>query len=288
MTRDTFTIAVLQCALGDDREANVSRIESMVRDAADQGAEIILPPELFESRYFPQTEDEGAFDLAAPVEGHPTLERMSALASELQVVIPVSFFELAGQNYYNSLAVLDANGERLGIYRKSHIPAGPGYEEKFYFRPGDTGFRVWHTRYARIGVGVCWDQWFPEAARSMALAGAEVLFYPTAIGSEPAAPEDDTRAPWRRVMVGHAVANAMPVAAANRIGREGGLRFYGSSFICDQRGDLRTELGRDEQGVALASFDREELRRYRASWGFFRDRRPDLYARLIGHQPVDG
>jgi N-carbamoylputrescine amidase len=153
MTRDTFTIAVLQCALGDDREANVSRIESMVRDAADQGAEIILPPELFESRYFPQTEDEGAFDLAAPVEGHPTLERMSALASELQVVIPVSFFELAGQNYYNSLAVLDANGERLGIYRKSHIPAGPGYEEKFYFRPGDTGFRVWHTRYARIGAG---------------------------------------------------------------------------------------------------------------------------------------
>jgi N-carbamoylputrescine amidase len=175
----------------------------------------------------------------------------------------------------------------LGVYRKSHIPDGPGYEEKFYFRPGDTGFRVWNTRHGRIGVGICWDQWFPEAARAMALGGAEALLYPTAIGSEPGAPEEDTCAPWQRVMLGHAVANAMPVAAANRIGSETALRFYGSSFVCDQRGDMRVELGRDEEGVAVASFDREALRRYRANWGFFRDRRPELYGRLTSDDPTE-
>ncbi len=283
----SLSIAVLQCALGGSRNENVARVETLVREAAARGAKVILPPELFEGPYFPQTEDERAFALASPAAGHPTIERMRALAAELGVVLPVSFFERAGQSYYNSLAMLDADGTQLGVYRKSHIPDGPGYEEKFYFRPGDTGFRVWETQHGVIGVGICWDQWFPEAARAMALAGAEALLYPTAIGSEPTAPDDDSRAPWQRVMVGHAVANAMPVAAANRIGTEGGLTFYGSSFICDQRGDVIGELGRAEEGVAACSFDREELRRYRANWGFFRDRRPELYGRLTSDDPLD-
>jgi len=287
MTAPSFSIGIVQCALDGPREANVARVESLIREAARRGAQVILTPELFESPYFPQTEDERAFDLAAPLEAHRTVARMQALAADLGVVLPISFFERAGQVYYNSLVTIDADGAQLGVYRKSHIPDGPGYEEKFYFRPGDTGFRVWKTRHGNIGVGICWDQWFPEAARSMALQGAEILLYPTAIGTEPDAPKEDTQAPWQRAMVGHAVANAMPVAAANRIGTEGGLTFYGSSFACDQRGDMKAELGREEEGVAIASFDREELRRYRASWGFFRDRRPDLYDRLTGDEPID-
>jgi N-carbamoylputrescine amidase len=287
MTPSSLSIGIVQCALDGAREENVARVEALVREAAKQGAQVVLTPELFEGPYFPQTEDERAFDLAAPLDGHPTVVRMQALAAELEVVLPVSFFERSGQNYYNSLVAIDADGTALGIYRKSHIPDGPGYEEKFYFRPGDTGFQVWNTRHGRIGVGICWDQWFPEAARSMALQGAEVLLYPTAIGSEPGEPDADTKAPWQRAMVGHAVVNAMPVAAANRIGTEGGLTFYGSSFVCDQRGDVKVELGREDAGVAVASFDREALRRYRANWGFFRDRRPDLYGRLTGDEPVD-
>ena len=287
MTDSSFTVAVLQCALAGPKEQNVDRICALVREAAARGAQVVLPPELFETPYFPQTEDEQAFDFAAPADEHPTLRAMSALANELEVVIPVSFFERAGQSHYNSVAVIDADGRSLGVYRKSHIPDGPGYEEKFYFRPGGTGFQAWNTRYGRFGIGVCWDQWFPEAARAMALAGAEALLYPTAIGSEPEAPDDDTQAPWRRVMVGHAVANAMPVAAANRIGQERDLAFYGSSFVCDQRGDVQAELGRIEEGVAMASFDRDSLRRYRANWGFFRDRRPELYGRLTTHEPAD-
>jgi N-carbamoylputrescine amidase len=278
----SISLGIVQCALRGEREANVTRVEALIRRAAAQGAQIVLTPELFEGPYFPQTEEESAFDLATPSENHPTIARMRALAKELGVVLPVSFFERDGHNYFNSVAIIDADGAELGIYRKSHIPDGPGYEEKFYFRPGDTGFLAWDTRFARIGVGICWDQWFPEAARAMALRGAELLLYPTAIGSEPAAPDDDTQAPWRRVMLGHAVANAMPVAAANRIGVEGGMRFYGSSFICDQRGEIVAELGRDEEGVALAELDREALRRYRANWGFFRDRRPELYRSLSG------
>jgi N-carbamoylputrescine amidase len=262
-------------------------VETLIRKAAKRGAQIVLTPELFEGPYFPQTEDELAFDLAAPLDGHPMVARMQALAAELGVVLPVSFFERAGQAYYNSLVMIDAGGTRLGVYRKSHIPDGPGYEEKFYFRPGDTGFQVWETRFGSVGVGICWDQWFPEAARIMALGGAEILLYPTAIGTEPNEPDDDTKAPWQRVMIGHAVANAMPIAAANRIGREGALRFYGSSFICDQRGNMKAELGREEEGVAIASFDRAELRRYRANWGFFRDRRPELYGKLTGDEPLD-
>ena len=287
MTSSSMSIGIVQCALGDAREQNVQRVETWIREAADRGAQIVLTPELFEGPYFPQTEDERAFDSAAPLDGHPTVARMQALAAELGVVLPVSFFERAGQSYYNSVVMIDADGMPLGIYRKSHIPDGPGYEEKFYFRPGDTGFQVWKTRHGSVGVGICWDQWFPEAARSMALQGAEVLLYPTAIGTEPQAPDDDTRAPWQRVMVGHAVANAMPIAASNRVGTEGGLTFYGSSFVCDQRGDMRVELGRNEEGVAVTAFDREALRRYRANWGLFRDRRPDLYSRLTGDEPVD-
>ncbi|MGB5703301.1 MAG: N-carbamoylputrescine amidase [Polyangiales bacterium] len=287
MTSSSLCIAVVQCALAGNRDDNVDRVEALVREAASRGADVVLTPELLEGPYFPQTEDEHAFDLACALQGHPTVNRMKKLATELDVVLPVSFFERAGQAYYNSVAMVDAGGAVLGVYRKSHIPDGPGYEEKFYFRPGDTGFRVWETRRGRIGVGICWDQWFPEAARAMALAGAEVLLYPTAIGSEPEEPDEDTCAPWQRVMVGHAVANAMPVAAANRIGVEGSLRFYGSSFIADQRGDLQAELGRDDEGVAIATFDREALRRYRANWGFFRDRRPELYGRLTGDEPTE-
>ncbi|MBW1760593.1 MAG: N-carbamoylputrescine amidase [Deltaproteobacteria bacterium] len=287
MTSSSLSIGIVQCALGGTRDENVSRVETLIREAANRGAQIVLTPELFEGPYFPQTEDERAFDLAAPLDGHPTVARMRALAANLGVVLPISFFERAGQGYYNSLVTIDADGTPLGVYRKSHIPDGPGYEEKFYFRPGDTGFKVWKTGHGSVGVGICWDQWFPEAARSMALQGAEVLLYPTAIGTEPDAPDDDTRKPWQRVMIGHAVANAMPVAAANRIGTEGGLTFYGSSFVCDERGDMTVELDQEEEGVAIAVFDREALRRYRANWGFFRDRRPELYGRLTGDEPVD-
>jgi len=287
MTASSFSIGIVQCALGGVREANVARVEALIREAAKRGAQIVLTPELFEGPYFPQTEDELAFDLAAPLDGHPMVARMQALAAELGVVLPVSFFERSGQAYYNSVAMIDADGTPLGVYRKSHIPDGPGYEEKFYFRPGDTGFRVWETRFGSVGVGICWDQWFPEAARIMALRGAEILLYPTAIGSEPNEPDDDTKAPWQRVMIGHAVANAMPIAAANRIGTEGALRFYGSSFICDQRGNVEAELGREKEGVAIVSFDRAELRRYRANWDFFRDRRPELYGKLTGDEPLD-
>lgn len=287
MTDAQLEIAVVQCELQGSRDENVSRIEALVREAAAGGAQIVLTPELFEGQYFPQVKDSAAFDLAAPAKGHPTLERMQRLAEELAVVLPMSFFEEEDGAFYNSLAVVDADGSQLGVYRKSHIPDGPGYEEKFYFRPGDTGFRVWNTRYGRLGVGVCWDQWFPEAARAMALLGAELLLYPTAIGTEPATPDEDSKGPWRRVMVGHAVANAIPVASSNRIGTEGALTFYGSSFICDHRGEVLAELDRAEEGIALATLDPEALRKYRANWDFFRDRRPDLYGVLSRDEPVE-
>jgi N-carbamoylputrescine amidase len=283
-----LTLAVVQCALPGPREANASRVEALVRDAAARGAQVILPPELFEGPYFCQYEREDLFDEARPVEGNPTLERFRALARDLGVVIPFSFFERANRAHYNSLAMIDADGAVLGIYRKSHIPDGPGYSEKYYFRPGDTGFRVWSTQHGTIGVGICWDQWFPECARAMALLGAEILLYPTAIGSEPAAPGVDHRDPWQRAMIGHAVSNAIPVAAANRVGREDAMVFYGSSFIADQRGDKLAELSRDEAGVAIATIDLEASRRYRNGWGFFRDRRPDLYGILTtadGREP---
>lgn len=280
-TEREVAVGVVQCGLGDDRATNVERVEGLVRRAAAEGAQVVVPPELFEGPYFPREEREDWFDEARPVEGNTTLERFSALAAELGVVIPVSFFERAGQAHYNSLAMIDADGRRLGVYRKSHIPDGPGYSEKYYFRPGDTGFRVWDTRFGRIGVAVCWDQWYPECARAMALLGAELLLYPTCIGSEPHDPMMDTKDPWQRAMIGHAVSNAMPVAAANRIGAEADMVFYGSSFVADGRGDKLVELGREEEGVGVARIDLEAARRTRNGWGFFRDRRPDLYGTVL-------
>jgi len=276
------TVAAVQCRLGGARRDNVGRVERLVREAASRGAQIVLPPELFEGPYFPREERAEAFDAAAPAEGHPTLERFAAVARELEIVIPVSFFERDRTEHFNSVAILDADGTNLGVYRKSHIPDGPGYEEKFYFRPGNTGFRVWHTRYATIGVGICWDQWFPECARAMTLQGAELLLYPTATGSEPHQPDLHTREPGQRVMVGHAVANVIPIVAANRIGTEGELTFYGASFVANERGDKLAELGREDEGCIQASFDLDTLRRQRAEWGFFRDRRPELYGALVG------
>jgi N-carbamoylputrescine amidase len=275
-------VAALQCALGGPREKNVARVEELVREAASAGAQVILPPELFEGPYFCKVEDEDWFAEAREARGNATIERFSALARELGVVIPVSFFEKEGPHYYNSLAVLDADGSVLGVYRKSHIPDGPGYEEKFYFRPGETGFRVWPTRFGTIGIGICWDQWFPECARSMMLMGAELLLYPTAIGSEPHDPELDTRKPWQRAMIGHAVSNVVPVVAANRIGDEDGQVFYGHSFVADHRGEIRSEVGSGNEGFAAAEIDLDGIAKARAAFGFFRDRRPDLYGLISG------
>ncbi len=280
MTERTMTVAAIQCPLGGPRVENIARVEHHVRRAASSGAGIVLPPELFEGPYFCRDEQARWFDEARRVEDDEAVLRMRDVARELGVVIPVSFFERAGQVHYNSIAIIDADGALLGVYRKSHIPDGPGYEEKYYFRPGNTGFRVWHTQRGIIGVGICWDQWFPESARAMMLLGAEALFYPTAIGSEPHDPTLDTRDPWQRAMVGHAVSNVVPVVAANRTGNEGGQVFYGSSFIADPRGDKCAELGRVEEGVITATFDVESIARARASWGFFRDRRADLYGVL--------
>jgi N-carbamoylputrescine amidase len=278
------TVAALQTALSDDVATNVARVVELVHEAAGKGAQIILPSELFEGHYFCRTQLEKDFDRAHPVENHPTLKVFRELAAQLRVVIPVSFFEKAGPEFYNSIVVYDADGTDLGLYRKSHIPDGPGYQEKFFFKPGNTGFKTFATRYGTIGVAICWDQWFPEAARAMTLAGADVLFYPTAIGSEPEEPELDSRDSWQRVMIGHAVANAVGVVAANSIGTEGtdrdSITFYGSSFVADARGDKVAELARDEQGIAIATLDLDHIKRVRASMGFFRDRRPSLYRRL--------
>jgi N-carbamoylputrescine amidase len=276
----TLSLAVLQSAFGPDEAANVETVERLIRAAAAQGAQVILPPELFEGPYFPKTQDERWFARARPAARHPVVARMAAVAKELGVVLPTSIFERDGPRYYNSLVMIDADGETLGVYRKSHIPDGPGYQEKFYFRPGDTGFRVYDTAYGRIGAAICWDQWFPEAARALALSGAEALVYPTAIGDEPHEPGHDTSDRWRRVMQGHAAANVIPVAAANRIGTEDGQTFYGRSFIADETGAIAAEVGRGEEGIAAARFDCEALERARAAWGFFRDRRPDLYGAL--------
>jgi N-carbamoylputrescine amidase len=271
------TVGAIQCALPGPRASNLARVEGLVRDAAGRGARIVLPPELFEGPYFCREERSEWFAEARSLDEDEAVARLRSVARELGIVVPVSFFERAGPAYYNSVAIIDADGSVLGVYRKSHIPDGPGYEEKFYFRPGDTGFRVWQTRHAAIGVGICWDQWFPESARAMMLLGAEILFYPTAIGSEPHEPDLDTRDPWQRAMIGHAVSNVVPVVAANRTGSEGPQSFYGSSFVTDPRGEKVVELGRTDEGVIVATFDLESLARTRAAWGFFRDRRPDLY-----------
>lgn len=274
---NSIRVAATQCAFGASLDENVARVEGLVREAAARGAQVILPSELFEGLYFCREEKDEFFDWAKPVAGHPTIARFQALAKELGVVIPVSFFERDGHAHYNSLAMVDADGALLGVYRKSHIPDGPGYEEKFYFRPGDTGFRVFSTKAGAVGGAVCWDQWYPECARAMMLMGAELLLYPTAIGTEPENPGLDTKDLWQRAMIGHAVSNVVPVVASNRIGLEGDQTFYGHSFIADHRGEKVAELGRAASGVITADFDLEEIRRNRASFGFFRDRRPDLY-----------
>jgi N-carbamoylputrescine amidase len=285
MTSRAITVAAIQSAYGPDMAANIAKTEGLIRAAAKRGAQIVLPPELFQSIYFPTRQDPKWFATAYPAAEHPAVLALQKLAKELKLVVPISFFEKDGPRYYNSVAVADADGEILGVYRKSHIPDGPGYQEKYYFRPGDTGFKAWSTRYGVIGVGICWDQWFPEAARAMMLQGAEVLLYPTAIGSEPYDLTLDTHKAWQRAMQGHAVSNAVPIIAANRIGIEdndgASQSFYGHSFIADHRGELVESFGDSEEGVLTHSFDLAASERYRAEWGFFRDRRTDLYAKNI-------
>ena len=275
-----ITVAALQLPLGGGLAENIDAVSDLVAHAADKGADIILPPELFEGPYFCQVEDEALFATAHPTAEHPSVRAMAKLARQLKVAIPTSFFERDGPHHYNSLAMIDSDGEIMGVYRKSHIPDGPGYEEKYYFRPGNTGFKVWDVCGTRIGVGICWDQWYPECARAMALMGAELLFYPTAIGSEPYDAELDTSRMWRRAMQGHSVSNCMPVIASNRIGTEGNQSFYGHSFITNEWGDLILEYGAEETGVLVATLDLAQARKHRAGMGFFRDRRPQLYGRL--------
>ena len=288
-----ITIAALQLPLPGPLAANIAAVSALVEEAADRGAQIILPPELFEGSYFCGIEDEALFSAAYPIAEHPSVIAMQALATKRKVAIPTSFFERDGPHHYNTLAMIGPDGAIMGSYRKSHIPDGPGYEEKYYFRSGNTGFRVWDISGARIGVGICWDQWYPECARTMALMGAELLFYPSAIGSEPYDANLDTRRMWCRAMQGHAVSNCMPVIAANRIGDEKGREqgqkqgqeksrsFYGHSFITNEWGDLVAAYGADETGALIATIDLERTAKHRAGMGFFRDRRPDLYGRLV-------
>jgi N-carbamoylputrescine amidase len=285
MAKRTITVAAIQTSYGHDMAANIVKTAALVREAARAGAQVVLPSELFQSIYFPTKQDPKWFETAHPADRHPCVLALRELARALSVVIPISFFEKDGPRYYNSVAIADADGEILGVYRKSHIPDGPGYQEKYYFRPGDTGFKAWKTKAGTIGVGICWDQWFPEAARAFVLSGAEVLLYPTAIGSEPYDTGLDTHAQWQRAMQGHAVANAVPIVAANRIGTEDNdgvsQKFYGHSFICDHRGELVESFDAKEEGVLVHTFDLKEIESYRADWGFFRDRRPDLYGKSL-------
>ncbi len=279
-------LAVVQMSMTNDLEHNVEKAISMVRDAASQGANLVLLPELFENLYWCQVQREQYFKLANPLEQHPFIPRFQALAKELHVVLPISFFERANQAHFNSLVMIDANGELLGLYRKSHIPDGPGYTEKYYFNPGDTGFKAFPTQAGMVGAGICWDQWYPESARAMALQGAEILLYPTAIGSEPeSADTPDTRQMWQRVMIGHAVANLCYLGAANRVGTENvegnQQSYYGSSFIADYTGEKIAEAGDSEEIVLLAEINLEKAKNFRAGFGFFRDRRPDLYQSLL-------
>jgi N-carbamoylputrescine amidase len=279
------TVAATQFACSPDPERNVATAERLVREAAGRGARVVMLQELFETPYFCKDERQEYFALAKSVDDNLTLARMSELARELEIVLPVPFFERANNAYYNSVMVMNADGAPLGTYRKSHIPDGFGYEEKFYFNPGDTGFRVWDTAYLKLGIGICWDQWFPECARALALQGAELLLYPTAIGSTIDHQTPDSRHRWRRAMQGHAASSCIPVAAANRIGTEncerGSITFYGTSFIAGPDGEVVADAGDDSEAVITASFDFEEIRLERAAWGFFRDRRPELYTSLL-------
>lgn len=280
MTR-ILTVGIIQSAFSDDTNENINTVIKHIEQAAKQGAEVVLIPELFQGHYFCKTQEEKEFSRAYVWNEHPCVSALASIAKELEIVIPVSIYEKSGPHYFNSVVMIDADGELLGVYRKTHIPDGPGYQEKFYFKPGDTGFKVWDTQKGRIGVGICWDQWFPECARAMALAGADLLLYPTAIGSEPQEPDMDTAARWRRVMQGHAVANVIPIAAANRVGSEQGQSFYGTSFICDAVGEVIEDMDREEEGVRVARFDLDYIDQMRAAWGFFRDRRTDMYTSLV-------
>ncbi len=279
------TVAATQMACSNDTDQNVINAEKLVRQAASEGAQIILIQELFESQYFCMDQKEELFELSKPFDNHPTIKKFSELAKELNVVLPVSFFEKANRAHYNSVAIIDADGSILGKYRKSHIPDGPGYQEKFYFNPGDTGFKVWNTKYAKIGVGICWDQWFPEAARSMVLSGAELLLYPTAIGGEPEDDGFDSSDMWQRAMIGHSASNQIPVIASNRIGTEKGIDienyFYGRSFVTNHVGDKIAEGSRDKEEVLIGKINLSEAETLRNVWGVFRDRRPELYKGLL-------
>ena len=286
----TVTVATTQMACGWDKQQNIDTATELVTKAAKAGANIILLQELFETPYFCQVHDFDYFKLATSVADNAAINHFKALAKELDIVLPISFYEKSGNTFFNSVTVIDADGEILGTYRKTHIPDGIPYAEKFYFTPGDTGFKVWDTKYAKIGVGICWDQWFPECARSMALMGAELLFYPTAIGDEPTL-GINSKGHWQRCMQGHAAANLMPVIAANRIGTEtisqngndSTLEFYGSSFITDGRGEIIQEASKDKKEVLTATFDLDELAIARRQWGVFRDRRPSMYGTLLTH-----
>ncbi|MHC3761372.1 N-carbamoylputrescine amidase [Streptococcus suis] len=286
------TVAAVQMQCSQDLWENLATAERLVRQAASQGAQIILLPELFERPYFCQERQYDYYNYAKSVEENDAVQHFIPIAKELQVVLPISFYEKDGNSLYNSIAVIDADGSVLGVYRKTHIPDDHYYQEKFYFTPGNTGFKVWETRYAKIGIGICWDQWFPETARCLALNGAELLFYPTAIGSEPIL-DTDSQGHWQRTMQGHAAANITPVIAANRIGLEkvqpsaenGGqsssLCFYGSSFLTDETGDILTKVGREEEAVLLATYDLDMGARERLDWGLFRDRRPHMYQQIV-------
>ena len=280
------TVAATQMSCSWDREENLKKAESLVRQAAEKGANIILLQELFETPYFPQIQSFDYMNMCTAPEENPAVQRFCEVAKELSVVLPISFYEKAGNTGFNTLAIIDADGEILGYYRKTHIPDGLPYAEKFYFTPGDTGFKVWDTRYGKIGCGICWDQWFPESARCMALLGAELLFYPTAIGSEPIL-QNDSQLHWMRCMQGHAAANIMPVIASNRIGTEtegdSFMTFYGSSFITDETGALAAEADRESETVLTATFDLDAIARKRREWGVFRDRRPEMYETLLSH-----
>lgn len=279
-------VAATQMSCSWNREEVLDKAEKLVRKAAAEGANIILLQELFETPYFCQKQKFEYFDLAKPLSENAAVKRFAEVAKELQVVLPISFYEKAGNTAFNTIAIIDADGTILGTYRKTHIPDGLPYAEKFYFTPGDTGFKVWKTKYADIGVGICWDQWFPEAARSMALLGAELLFYPTAIGSEPTL-NIDSKPHWQHAMQGHAAANIMPVIASNRIGTEtddeSSMTFYGSSFIADQTGTIVEEADRETESVLVHEFDLDAIAQMRREWGVFRDRRPEMYGTLMHH-----
>ena len=284
------TAAITQMASENDWTKNCDKAERLVREAAGKGANLVLLQELFDGDYFCIEQHIDYLFRATELDRHPTVKRFAALAKELGVVLPVSVFERAGNTQYNTTVIVDADGTQLGIYRKSHIPDNPGYQEKFYFTPGDTGFKVWDTAAGKIGLGICWDQWFPECARAMALMGAEMLLYPTAIGSEPTAPDYDSSIHWQNTMRGHAAANIMPVLASNRVGTEHAPRgwsdtFYGRSFIADHHGEKVQEMDRTEESVRLQTFDLDAIAENRRYWGVFRDRRPELYGALM---TIDG